>query len=157
MYAHETPQGKEAIRKRNLTAKFYGCVHGFNTVINPDPMAPIAISFQRGGKTQELAIVRNRSETRSQFSWPSILITSSKIDELVSRALRLGVAGKVIVGMADDSVLVWTIVNENGETFAYPRYVSKTKGDCMASHFAERQNTHLPVSVSEVFEPMVLV
>lgn len=157
MYAHETEQGRKAIRQRNLTAKFYGCVRGFDTVINPDPLTPIAISFHRNRRVQELAVVRNRSETRDEFGWSSILITSNKVDLLISQARSMGVLGRVIVGMADGPIFVWPVIDEYGAIFSYPRRVSSTKGDCMGSHFAERENTHLPLCDAEVFEPALLI
>lgn len=156
-YAYQTEQGQDAIRRRNKTAEFYACVNGLNLCIDSNPLSPLAISFHKDGRLHELAIVRNRNESLSQFQWPSVMITSNKLDFMVERARRLNVRASVIVGMADYATAVWTVVNEHGEVSEYPRRSSSTKGDCMGSHFAVRENSHLPIEKAKMLQPTCLL
>jgi hypothetical protein len=157
MYAYQTNEGQAAIRKRNQTAEFYACLKGLNLVVDRDPLNPVALSFQKGGKIQELAIVRNRNESMAEFTWPSVMITTAKINQLVTRAKHLRVAGQVLVNMADNVLLSWTVIDNAGNERRYGKQVTTTKGDCMGSHFASRENTFLPISEATVFEPQQLI
>lgn len=156
-YAYETEQGQEAIRRRNETAEIYACIRGWDVRINPSPLSPLAISFHHDDQLQELAIVRNRSETYAGYRWPSALVTARKLDFMVEQARRLKVPGVVIVGLADNTLLTWPVVDGHGNVASFVRYISETKGDCMGSHMANRENSHLPIEKAEVLPPTMLV
>lgn len=157
MYAYQTLEGKNAIRKRNQTAQFYAHLTESELLIDPDPLSPIAISFRKFGKIQEVAIVRNRSESMAEFNWPTILITTSKVAQLVARARFLRVPGSIMVSMSDNVLLSWPVVDCNGVESTFVSRVTTTKGDCMGSHMASRQNTFLPIDLATVFNPSQLI
>lgn len=156
-YAYQTEQGREAIRRRNETAEFYACIHGFETDIDPDPLSPLAVSFTKDKDLVELSIIRNRSETLEGFRWPSILLTAKKLEFLINRAHLLVLPATVIVGMADNTLLRWEVVNQDGVVIDFAKALSYTKGDCMGSHLALRENAHLPISEATVLRTNCLV
>ena len=157
IYAYQTEQGREAIRRRDETAEFYACVYGFETDIDPDPLSPLAVSFTKDEELAELSIIRNRNETLESFRWPSILLTAKKLEFLIARARQLALPATVIVGMADNALLRWEIVDENGGVTDFAKAYSYTKGDCMGSHLALRENAHLPIDKAQVLHPACLV
>lgn len=156
-YLYQTREGRAAIERRNKTANFYACVLGLRTVISRNPLDPIPVTFfNKGGKRDSFAIVRNRSETFQEFSWPSIIVTASKVDQLIEKSRQHRVNGNVLVRMADNTLLIWRVCDPFGAV-NYPRRVSTTKGDCMGSHFAERENMLLPISNAHVIRPEALI
>ena len=157
MYAYQTNEGQLAIHKRNQTAEFYACIKGLESVIDPDPMSSIAVSFQKNNTVREIAIVRNRGESMAQFTWPTVIITTAKIYQLVARAKSLRVTGRVLVNMADNVILSWAVVDAKGNERRYDKQVTTTKGDCMGSYSASRENTFLPVSEAEILYPQDLI
>lgn len=157
LYACETEQGQEAIRRRNETAEIYACIHGLDVHIDPNPLSPLAVSFYWGDELRKLAIIRNRSETYDGFRWPSVMITTKKVEFMIDRALRFKVPGIVIAGLLDNTLLTWDVVDERGNVADFVRYVSETKGDCMGSHMAHRENSHLPVEEAQVLSPQLLI
>lgn len=157
VYAYQTEQGKEAIRRRDETAEFYACIYGFETDIDPDPLSPLAVSFTKDRDLVELSIIRNRNETLESFRWPSILLTAKKLEFLIDRAHLLALPATVIVGMADNTLLRWEIVNQDGVVTDFAKAHSYTKGDCMGSHIAFRENAHLPIDKAQVLHPACLV
>lgn len=156
-YAYETEQGQEAIRRRNETAEIYACIRGWDVHIDPKPLSPLAVSFYRDDRLQELAIVRNRSETYEGYRWPSALVTTKKLEFMIDRALRFNVSAVVIIGLADNTLLTWPVVDGRGNVASFVRYISETKGDCMGSHMANRENSHLPIEEAQVLPPTLLV
>ena len=157
MYAYQTTQGQTAIQNRNQVAKFYACIMGFKAVIDPDPLSQLAVSFHKNGVVEEIAVIRNRSESMDQFSWSTIMVTTEKINQLARRAKFLGVVGRVLVNMADNVLLSWTVVNIDGIEIMYDTKVTKSKGDCMGSYYACRENTFFPVDEAELFYPSDLL
>ena len=152
-YAYETEQGQQALAARNRTADYYACIHGLKTAISPNPLDPLPVYFLRNGRLDSLAIIRNRSERLSSFPWSSIILTASKVDMLKREVILRNVNGLVIVRMADDALLSWRV----GPLINYPRGNSITKGDCLGSHFVERENVFLPLDRATVVTPDQLV
>ena len=157
MYAYQTHQGQTAIQNRNQTAEFYACIKGFKSVIDPDPLSQLAVSFQKNGRVAEIVVIRNRSESMDQFSWATIMVTTEKINLLAKRAKLLGVVGRMLVKMADNVLLSWTVVDSNGIELLYDTKATKSKGDCMGSFYVSRENTFFPIDEAEFFYPSDLI
>jgi hypothetical protein len=85
------------------------------------------------------------------------LLTAKKLEFLIARARQLALPGTVIVGMADNALLRWEIVDEDGAVTDFAKAYSYTKGDCMGSHIAFRENAHLPIDKAQVLHPACLV
>lgn len=156
-YAYQTAEGQQAIALRNETAEYFATVHGWGVTIDPNPLQPIAVTFRRRDGVEVLAIIRNRSERSDGFSYPTILITSDKLDLLANMAQARNCLGLVIVRMADDVLFCWTAFDTRLGRIRFPEKSTVTKGDCMGSHHAERRNCFLPLSTALTIRPNALI